>query len=374
MAAKHDVQKITQLTPLAQALAALDGVAKPVAPREIDAGEAAGYVLAADVVASSRPARAVALQDGWAVKAEELADAGGYAPAPLAKLPVRVETGDEMPAGTDAVLPLEGIVMRSGAAEAVAAVTAGEGVSPAGSETNPSKPLRKAGERVRPLDRAVFAATEIPRVRVRAPRLRLVIAREDLRLMPARQLIASDCTARGAVALTTNGMDLADALRAEDCDAVVVIGGSGSGTRDVSVQTLAQIGSVAVHGVGLAPGETAALGHVGPRPVLIVPGRLDGALAVWLTLGRRLLDGLAGATELQLSATLTLSRKITSTVGIAELVPVRHDNANAEPLAVKSLPLWALARANGWLLVPPDSEGYPVGAKVAVNNWPGTGP
>jgi molybdopterin biosynthesis enzyme len=104
--------------------------------------------------------------------------------------------------------------------------------------------------------------------------------------------------------------------------------------------------------------------------VLIVPGRLDGALASWLVLGVRLLDRLAGTVELEGITTVILSRKVTSTVGLAELVPVRHDNTNAEPLATRNLPLSALARANGWLLVPPDSEGYPAGAKVAVNNWP----
>jgi molybdopterin biosynthesis enzyme len=366
----QDIQKIVRLTPLAQALVALGSVTKPVAPRTIDASEAAGHVLAADVVAASSPTRALALQDGWAVRADDLADAGGYAPVPLAKLPVRVETGDEMPAGTDAVAPLETIVMRSGRAEAVAPVTAGEGVSPAGSESDPSKPLRKVGERVRSTDAAVLTAAGIAQVSVRTPKMRIVIGREDLRLMPARQLIARDCAARGAVTVMSNGVELAGALRADDCDAVVVVGGSGSGARDVSVRTLAQIGTVMVHGIGLTPGETAAIGHVGSRAVLIVPGRLDGALAIWLTLGRRLLDRLAAASEPPFTAMLALSRKITSTVGLAELVPVRHDNANAEPLAVKNLPLWTLAQANGWLLVPPDSEGYPAGAKVAVNNVP----
>lgn len=372
MATPDHTQKISRLTPLAQVLTALDGLAKPVTTRTIDLAEAVGCVLAADAIAGRLPARPLALQDGWAVKANDLADAGGYAPVPLVKPPVRVEIGDEMPPGTDAVLPPEAIVMRAGTSEAVASITAGDGVSPAGSESDPAKPLRKAGERVRLTDSAVFAAAEIARLTVRRPKCRLIIAREDLRLTPARQLIASDCAARGVEVLASNGMEISDALRAEDCDAVVVIGGSGTGPRDESARSLAKIGNVAVHGVGLTPGETAALGHVGPRPVLIVPGRLDAALAAWLTLGRHMLDRLSGADEQELITTLTLSRKITSTVGLAELVPIRHDDTSAEPLAIRTLPLWALAKANGWLLVPAGSEGYPAGAEVAVNSWPGT--
>ena len=30
----------------------------------------------------------------------------------------------------------------------------------------------------------------------------------------------------------------------------------------------------------------------------------------------------------------------------------------------------ALARAEGWILVPADSEGYPPGARVVVRPWP----
>jgi len=59
-----------------------------------------------------------------------------------------------------------------------------------------------------------------------------------------------------------------------------------------------------------------------------------------------------------------------STVGLAEVVPVRRNAAQAEPLASKYLPLSSLARSDGWILVPPDSEGYPAGASVQVRQWP----
>jgi molybdopterin biosynthesis enzyme len=364
-------QRISRLTPLKDALAALDALAKPVAPRRVDVDDAIGQVLAADAVAKLLPPRAAALRDGWAVRAEELADAGGYASVQLTKKPGRVETGDEMPTGTDAVAPDDAIVIRGSVAEAVSAVTPGEDVSPAGSEGEPSKPLRKSGERLRNVDAAVLAAAGIAQVSVRAPRILIVAAREDLRLMSPVRMIARDCATRGGIPVLRNGIELEDALHARDCDAIVIVGGTGTGARDVSVTTLARLGKVAAHGIGLTPGETAAVGDAGGCPVLIVPGRLDGALANWLVLGRRMLARLAGHNEPEAAAQAALSRKVTSTVGLAELVPVRHDGASAEPLAVRHLPLWALARANGWLLVPPDSEGYPAGAQVTIHTWPG---
>jgi molybdopterin biosynthesis enzyme len=205
------------------------------------------------------------------------------------------------------------------------------------------------------MDAAVFAAAGISHVSVRAPKIFIVAAREDLRLTPAIAMIARDCAARGAVPILRSGLEVDDALRLDDCDAIVIVGGSGTGARDRSVLALGARGQVAVHGVGIAPGETTASGNVGSRPVMILPGRLDGALAGWLVLGRRLLARLAGQAEPEATGVSALSRKITSTVGLAEVVPVRCDNDAAEPLAIRNLPLWALARAN---------------AKVAINTWP----
>jgi molybdopterin biosynthesis enzyme len=42
----------------------------------------------------------------------------------------------------------------------------------------------------------------------------------------------------------------------------------------------------------------------------------------------------------------------------------------AEPLASGYLSLTALARSDGWIVVPPDSEGFAAGTPVAVRPWP----
>lgn len=363
-------QQIARLTPLADALAAVDRLSGPVTARDIEASEAAGSVLARDVVTGPLPPRALALRDGFAVSAADLDGASSYAPIALPSTPAPVEPGDEMPVGANAVAQPEAIVFQSGMAEAVASVAPGEGVMPAGSESDPSRPLRKAGERVRAGDIAVFAAAGIDRVTVRAPRLHLIGAREDLRLLPALHFVARDCAARGCEARLHNGLGIDDVLPDSSADAAVIVGGSGEGARDRSVHALAANGQAAIHGVALMPGDTAALGQVASRPVLIVPGRLDAAIAVWLTLGRHLVARLSGQSGREPVSTRTLTRKVTSAVGIAEVVPVLCDGETAEPLSRQHLPLRTLARANGWLLVPANSEGYAAGSAVAVNEWP----
>jgi molybdopterin biosynthesis enzyme len=118
------------------------------------------------------------------------------------------------------------------------------------------------------------------------------------------------------------------------------------------------------------PGETSAFGLVGSRPVLLLPGRLDAALAAWLVVGRRLLARLHGGREDEPAASARLSRKIASTVGIAEVVPVRRHGAEVEPIATGVLPLQSLSRADGWVLVPADSEGHSAGTAVDVRPLP----
>src|SRR5581483_4111430 len=141
------------------------------------------------------------------------------------------------------------------------------------------------------------------------------------------------------------------ALSDDGEDAVVAIGGTGMGTNDKSVATLARVGRVEFHGIGILPGETTALGFAGPRPVLLLPGRLDAALAGWLTIGRRMLARLAFRLIEDQPFTADLGRKIASPLRLAEVVPVHRRLGRVEPCAQGYWPMQAIARAEGWVLV-----------------------
>ena len=373
MAASEAIQTISRLTPLADVLVMLDAGVKAVTQRTIDVSAAAGRTLATDALAPVRPASALALQDGWALRANETLGAGGYAPSPLLRTPSRVEAGQAMPAGTDSVAPIGAVKVIDGRAEALLAVNSGDGVLAAGVDSDSAIPLRRAGERLRNTDLAAFSAVGIACIMVREPRILVLPVRGSGIISAAARLVAADIERRGGSArLDESGRGLDVAMAAESADSIVAIGGTGSGRNDNSVQTLAREGRLAIHGMALVPGETAALGFVGARPVLLLPGRLDAALSVWLVVGRRLLDRLAAArsSENELAETLPLARKVSSTVGLVEVVPVRRNAGKAEPLATKYLPLSSLARSDGWVLVPAESEGFAGGASVQVRQWP----
>jgi molybdopterin molybdotransferase len=370
------LQRIIRLAPLSEVHAAVDGLATPVKLRWIDVGDAVGRVLASDTsVEAALPAKPMAFRDGWAVSSDVVADAGPYAPVPLNEV-AWVENGQLLPAGTDAVLPLDAVTAAGSTYEAIAPASPGEGVIAAGADATPGQPLRRMGEMLRGVDIGALRAAGVTRVEVRSPRVDIIstspeisAATDSVAPLIARALEAIGATAH-IVRSVRDGSALEHLLASDSADAVITIGGTGVGHRDRTVEVVAQIGSVAIHGMGIRPGETAALGQVGVRPVLMLPGRIDAALAGWLLVGRRIVHGLTGAIERELTRAGTLTRKITSTIGIADIVLVRRGEHGLEPLATQHVALQAMTRADGWVLVPPESEGYPARTIVDVRALP----
>ena len=367
-AAPETKQAIAKLTPLADVLALIERDVKPLAPRTLAVAHALHRVLAADAVAPARPARPIALIDGFALASEATLDASGYVPAPLARVPPRVDAGELLPPGADCVAPI-GTIKTSGArAESLVPIHPGDNVLPAGGDSDGRAPLRRAGENLRAIDLAALTSAGVGEVNIRAPRVRIV-ARDDPVIGGVRRLVATDCAGQGGDVAQT-AMELAPALGDAEADFVVAVGGTGGGRKDRNVQTLAREGQLAVHGIGLMPGETAAFGFASGRPVLMLPGRLDGALAGWLVVGRVIMKRLTQRASEDASLTLKLSRKIASPPGLAQLVPVRRGGDMAQPLVAKYLGFSTLAGSDGYVLVPAESEGYSADTAVSVWPWP----
>jgi molybdopterin molybdotransferase len=373
MVEDSSIQRITRLTPLSAILALIESRVGAVKPGRCLLAQGPGCTLAEDVVAPLLPPAPIALRDGYAVDAAAIADANSQAPVQFAAMPRRVDVGEAMPAGTDAVLPLDAVTWRGDRAEAIAAAAPGEGVLAAGGDGTERIPLRRAGQRLRAVDLALMAAAGISHAMLRAPRVCLACgsATRTAPIEAALTLLARVGWAAGAEMLDSSRKPgLLDAALTDDhVDAVIAVGGTGSGRQDTAVQTLARLGHVEVHGIAVSPGETAAFGFVGTRPVLLVPGRLDAALAIWLLIGRHLLAKLAGGGVEDIPAVMPLKRKVASAIGLTEVVPVICAGGMAEPLASGYLSFESLTRSDGWIVIPADSEGFAAGTPIAVRQW-----
>ena len=364
------LQRVSRLTPLRAILALIESRVSPVKARKCATAAAAGFTLADDVVTAERPTSSIALSDGFAVDAAAVADAGPYAPALLPALPQWIEAGQSLPIGTDAVAPLDAITQRGERVEVIVPILAGQGILPAGGDAAAQTVLRRAGERMRDIDCAVAAAVGFAELNVREPRIWIARGRAATTpLIDAGLAMLARFVGKSGATIHGELTDLHEALARDEADAVIALGGTGGGRDDESVRTLARLGRVEAHGVAVAPGETAAFGFAGERPVLLMPGRIDAALALWLLIGRRLVAKLAGGGVADTPTVMPLKRKATSTIGMTELIPVSCADGMAEPLGSGYLPFTALARSDGWIVVPADSEGFAAGAQVAVTLW-----
>jgi molybdopterin molybdotransferase len=367
-------QRIARLMPLADALACIDRLVGPIPPRRIELGQATGLTLAENIVnRHAHPGSAIALRDGVALDAAATLDASSYAPVRLDGEPAFVDVGDPLPSGADAVAALDAIELRERSVHALVPLAPGDGVLPQGADAAPGDVLGRAGARLCASDVASLSVLGVNQVEVREPLVRINVAHGlgNAVIAAISGLLSCAAETAGAHILIGPSTCLEVGGTPPTPSAVLLIGGSGSGRRDDSVRELARLGSVAFHGVALSPGDTAAFGMVEQLPVLIVPGRLDAALAVWLTLGRRMLARLAGRSDDEEAHTpVVLTRKIASTLGLVEIVPVRRAADGIEPLASGYLTLQSLARADGYVIVPADSEGFPAGARVDMRPLP----
>ena len=366
------LQRITILTSLTDILSRLDALVSPAAVSAIAPEEAFGATFAADFAAPADfPQQDCALSDGWAVAAEQTADASSFAPVVLEPAPAWVNAGDFMPAGADAVLLPDSATVVNGKAEIHLPATQGDGVLPARSHVSKGAVLRKAGERVRQLDVAVIRSLAVETISVRAPRVRILsVSVSQGKSDSSAPMIAHAVRAVGGRPEIVSAAPLEMMLSKPECDLLIVIGGTGSGKNDTTLKSAARLGKVEFHGFGILPGQMAALGAVDRCPLLMLPGRLDSALAAFLLVGSKIVARLAGSTETDPASPVFLSKKVTSTIGLAEVVFVRRVEKGIEPLGSGMFSLQALSQADGWIFIPPGSEGIAAGTTVEMRSLP----
>jgi molybdopterin biosynthesis enzyme len=364
----------SRLTPLSEALAALGAACAEIAPRLTPIGLAAGKIAAAPLCApAALPSRPIALRAGWAVAAQETLGASSYAPGFARAAPVEVRSGDFLPEGADAVLPPSSVAKAAFSFEILSPAAPGEGVRARGDDLAEGEIIIGAGDRLRPVDVALARLAGLEEASLRIPRVRILSragAGDWLAALAAQEGAESCCAAIDLRAPD----DLEKALARPDADLVIAFGAAEAG--DPVAQWLAAKGILLAHGLAVRPGEAMGCGLSPSRsgapgaPIIFAPERIECQLAAWLLLARPCLRRLAGAADREgPGETRLLARKIVSLPGIAEFVLLRRaaDAGGAaawEPLATGDIPFAAIARADAWLLVAPEGEGYAAGQNL----------
>jgi molybdopterin molybdotransferase len=357
------------LTSLDAALAGLlDGLA-PVAPTFLPLPEALGCIAAEmQPLEKPLPPRSIAVMDGWAFRALDLTGASAYSPVPLQAAPAWVEAGDAMPDGCDCVLEADLVDSSGPMAQAFTDAIPGEGIRRAGEDVTAGRPAVVTGRRLSSVDLLVLRSAGLETVAVSLPRVRVVnIGRPDGETTTFRFVLESVRAAGAAVTsadiVSRDAESIASALGEGECDLVLLIGGTGAGRTDATAEALAARGALIAHQLALQPGQTVAVGRHGNLPVVALPGAPDQAFAAFLAIVQPVLDRLSGRLE-RCGTVLPLARKISSDVGLAELVLARRELSAWVPIATGRLSLDQMRMADGWLVVPAESEGHAAGTAV----------
>jgi molybdopterin molybdotransferase len=320
--------------------------------------------------------------DGFAVAASATVGATSYNPL---LLPLRaISAGDPMPPGSDAVIPLGlGQPQLPDTVECVEALAPGENVEARGSVAAPGALLSTAGTRLSPPHIGMLIAAGLMGVNViRRPMVRIVAApgsaTPDSSGPMTRALVERDGgVVADAVTVERSQQGIRSALGAEGVDVVLVIGGTGPGADDHAAAALSEAGELAIHGVAFRPGETSGLGHArNGAPVMLLPGSPAACLFSYEMLAGRAVRHLGGRSPAlpYRSRVMRTTRKIVSAIGTTEICPISCSGRDmAEPLpSFGEAGLMAVVAADGFVIVPEPSEGYPQGASVTVYIYEGS--
>jgi molybdopterin molybdotransferase len=154
-----------------------------------------------------------------------------------------------------------------------------------------------------------------------------------------------------------------------DTDVVIVSGGSSVGIEDLAPVLVAQYGELAVHGIAMRPSSPTGLGRMGHRLVFLLPGNPVSSLCAYDFFAGRAIRVLGGRPKEWPYRAIggRLSRKISSPIGRLDYVRVKIDGDLVEPLAVGGASiLSSTTRADGFVIVGDDSEGFAAGSEVKV--------
>jgi molybdopterin molybdotransferase len=387
------------------ALAWLDSQLQPLGAEPLLLQAAAGRVLTESVTSPvDVPGFDRATMDGYALVAASTEGATSYNRLPLnvigdafpgrpftrqvgAGQAVRIMTGAPLPEGCDAVLPAEWVdtpePSNPSSIVALTAVSPAKHVGRRGEDIIQGTILFQPGRLLRPQDLGVLSSAGVDQVDVfRRPRVRLVVTGNELLPAGSRPhghliadangpmlaaLVERDGGTVDFPALVPDDRDAILRSLYADADIVMVSGGSSVGVEDIAPTLLAEHGELAVHGIAMRPSSPTGIGRLEHRLVFLLPGNPVSCICAYDFFGGRAVRALGGRDKAwpYRSIVAKLARKISSPIGRLDYARVKIVDGAVEPLAIGGASvLSSTTRADGFVIVPADSEGFGAGAEV----------
>ena len=279
--------------------------ARPLPAEQIGLADAHGRVLCEDIAARrTQPPAAVSAMDGYAVRAEDVAEVParlrvvGYAPAGGAHEgalgpgeAVRIFTGGPVPDGADAIVIQEDTESDGSTVTVKESAPKGRYVRPAGLDFRAGDVLLKKGRLLTARDVGLAAAMNHPWLMVhRRPRV-TILATGDEVVMPGdpvgpNQIVSSNGLGLAAAVRAFGGEPVLLGIAPDDrealgriaagaagSDLLLTTGGASVGDHDLVQSVLGKQGlEIDFWQIAMRPGKPLMFGHIGATMMLGLPG------------------------------------------------------------------------------------------------------
>ncbi|MDO9098214.1 MAG: molybdopterin molybdotransferase MoeA [Candidatus Methanoperedens sp.] len=354
-----------------------------------------GRIIAEDIIANiDVPHYRRAAMDGFAVKASDTLGAGGNSPVVLKLgqsvdkgMCLRVHTGSPVPDGADAVVMMEDAVLHGDSVEIFTQLHPLKNIGEIGEDIQKGEIILKEGQKLRPCDIAVLASLGIGDIKVfRKPLVAIIPTGEELVPRGTREPKEGEVyETNGLMAqlyirkwggntrlldiVTDSPEKIKEAIMsALDADMIIISGGTSVGKRDYVPAVVGSLGNLLVHGVSISPGKPTALGIIQGKPVVCMPGYPVAGIVALYFFARAALRRLGHIPdEPDRTVRAKLSEKIASRVGYKTFARVKLSKGRAIPLATSGAGiLSSVSKADAFVIIPPNVEGYGKGEEVEV--------
>jgi molybdopterin molybdotransferase len=270
-------------------------------------------------------------------------------------------------------------------------VVAGENVVPPGAEARAGQELLPLGTRMGPAQIALAAAAGKASLKVyRKPRVAVLSTGDELVEVaekPGPSQIRNSNSYSLAALVTESGGEAVQLPIAPDeegklteliqeglkADMLLLSGGVSMGKFDLVEQALKGLGAQFFFtGALVQPGKPVVFGEAGPVPFFGLPGNPVSVMVTFELFARQMVEALSGAEPSRLkSASARLKSDFKTKTGLTRFLPAMLEGGLYGP-EVEVVPwqgsgdMLAAARANCYLVVPPDREKLAKGDMVTV--------
>jgi putative molybdopterin biosynthesis protein len=337
------------------------------------------------------PSYNAAAMDGIAVKSADTAGASEKSPVVITKENYQVvNTGNVIRDPYDAVIMAEDIVeLPDDSVRIITAATPWQHIRPIGEDVVVGEMILPGAHKIRSIDIGMLLEAGIfqievvkkPTVAVFPTGSEIVEPKDDVK---DGEIIESNSRMLENLIYENGGnatrfpiipdeyeqIKKAVSDAAKQFDMVIINAGTSAGTKDFTVSVLRELGEVLLHGVAVKPGKPVILAFVEGKPVIGIPGYPVSAYIAFENFAVPALQYLGMQSGKLEKIEAVLSKRVVSSLKYQEYVRVKVGKVDgkfiAVPLARGAGVAMSMVRADGFCVIPQNSEGVEAGETVEV--------